>query len=348
MKKLSIIIFLIGLVALFSCKKDEDKAILGSPKAPVLNLVAGDTVVLKITDKDSLIIYSWSASDFGLVLVTSYNVQVDKQGNDFKDAVSLGIVSNVTSLSILTSDLNNNLLSMEFNPDQPDPLALEFRVQATVSSTTAPSNSAAVKKVMTPYYVKIIYPLLFVPGNYQGWNAGDSITAIPSLKSNDKYDGYLWMSSSALEFKYAVGGNWDLNYGDDGADGILEVNGANIIPGTGPGYYHLKVDISGTIKTHIFLKTDWGLIGDATPGGWDTDTPMVYDSIAKTWSVTLNLTAAKIKFRANQKWDLNYGDNGADGSLEEGGADIAVPADGNYTVTLNLSGAIFRYNLKKN
>jgi hypothetical protein len=156
------------------------------------------------------------------------------------------------------------------------------------------------------------------------------------------------MSSSALAYKYTVGPSWTTNYGDNGATGTLVANGDNIAPTTGPGYYHLKADLSKPVKTHSFLKTTWSVIGDGTPGGWNTDTEMAYDSIARTWNVTVNLTAAFIKFRANNDWTLNYGDTGGVGKLVEGGDNIAVPVAGNYTVTLNLSGAIFRYNLKKN
>ncbi len=346
MKKLSIIIFLIGLVGLFSCKKDETKAVLSSPTVPVLTVAGGDSIVLKKSEAETMITFTWSAASFGLTLVKTYTLQVDKQGNDFKDPISLGSVTNVTTLSIQTSDLNNKLLTKEFNPDAPEPMPLEFRVQVTLTNSYTPTNSAGVKKVVTPYYVKIIYPLLFVPGNYQGWNPADSTTAIPSLKANTDYVGYLWMNASPLEFKYAVAGNWDLNYGDDGGDGTLDVNGANIVPPNGGGYYQLKADLKNF--KHSFLKTDWSVIGDATPGGWNTDTDMAYDSIAKVWKVTLDLTAGGIKFRANHDWALNYGDTGATGALNEGGDNIAVPVAGNYTVTLNLSGAIFRYNLKKN
>ena len=75
---------------------------------------------------------------------------------------------------------------------------------------------------------------------------------------------------------------------------------------------------------------------------------MTYDTATKTWTVTLNLNAGKIKFRANDAWDLNYGDNDFDGSLEEGGADIPVAAAGNYTITLNLEVAGYAYEIKKN
>jgi hypothetical protein len=43
-----------------------------------------------------------------------------------------------------------------------------------------------------------------------------------------------------------------------------------------------------------------------------------------------------LKFRANGNWDLNYGDTGANGTLEEGGTNIGTIA-GNYLVTLDLS-----------
>jgi hypothetical protein len=275
---------------------------------------------------------------------------MDKQGNNFKDPIAIGTVTSAKSFSLLTSVLNNKLLGMEFNPDlNPSaPMALEFRVMASVSTLATAAYSPVISKVMVPYYVKIVYPLLFVPGNYQGWNPADSTTVIYSAKSNLIYNGYVWMSSSAPQFKYTDGPKWDVNYGDNGADGTLDLGGANIAPATGPGYYHLTVDLSGTPKTHTYLLTAWSVIGDATPGGWNTDTDMAYDSIAKTWNVTLNLTAASIKFRANHAWDLNYGDTGADGSLDFNGDNIAVPVAGNYTVTLNLSGAIFRYKLQKN
>jgi len=75
---------------------------------------------------------------------------------------------------------------------------------------------------------------------------------------------------------------------------------------------------------------------------------LIYDKATKTLKVTLALKVGKIKFRANDAWDLNYGDNDFDGSLEEGGADIPVAVAGNYTITLNLEVAGYAYEIKKN
>jgi starch-binding outer membrane protein SusE/F len=349
MKRLSIIIFLIGLVGLFSCKKDETKATLQTPVNPVLNLSVDSMTLLK-NYADSMITFTWSSASFGQTLVTTYTLQVDKQGDSFKTPLAIGSVTAVNSLTIVTKDLNNKFLGLEFNPDlrPPTPLNLEFRIMASVSSLATPAYSAVISKVVTPYYVKIVYPLLFVPGNYQGWNPADSTTVIYSAKSNLIYDGYVWMSSSAPQYKYCDGPSWTTNYGDNGGTGVLAAGGNNITPSTGPGYYHLKVDLSGATKTHTYLLTNWSVIGDATPGGWNTDTDMAFDTISKLWSVNVALTAANIKFRANHVWDLNYGDTGADGSLDMNGDNIAVAEAGNYTVTLNLTGAIYRYKLQKN
>jgi hypothetical protein len=59
------------------------------------------------------------------------------------------------------------------------------------------------------------------------------------------------------------------------------------------------------------------------------------------------LTANFIKFRANDAWDLNYGDTGADGSLEAGGDNIPIEEAGTYEITLDLSSYPYTYSLEK-
>ena len=64
---------------------------------------------------------------------------------------------------------------------------------------------------------------------------------------------------------------------------------------------------------------------------------MTYDAGTSTWRITLDLVAGQIKFRANDDWGWNYGDTGADGSLENDGDNLVIDAAGNYTVVLDLS-----------
>ena len=353
MKKLTIIITIIGLVGFYSCKKDETKATLKSaPGASTLTIPGGSAMVLLKDSSNASLIYTWTKADYGAQIVVFYFLQIDKQGNGFNNAINLGTVNGKTSLSLLTSDLNSKLLTFEFDPNIMDPLPMEFRIQTLIKNidgaiidTIKPVNSAVIQQTITPYYEKIVYPLLCVPGSYQGWNIADSITTVASVGSNDKYEGYMLFPANT-EFKFAKF-SWDAdkNWGDNGADGTLDAGGANIKV-TDSAYYKINADLVGL--TYTLVKTNWAVIGDATPGLWNTDTPMTYDATNKVWTVTLDLTAGHIKFRANGNWDLNYGDDGANGSLEEKGADIAGPGAGNYTITLNFSQPIYKYKFKKN
>lgn len=81
----------------------------------------------------------------------------------------------------------------------------------------------------------------------------------------------------------------------------------------------------------------WGIVGSSTPNGWGgPDLPMTYNVDLDIWEATVEFTNGEIKFRADNNWDNNYGDNDYDGSLEPGGANIYVSA-GYYRVSLNLT-----------
>jgi len=121
------------------------------------------------------------------------------------------------------------------------------------------------------------------------------------------------------------------------------------------GYYFVKANTNELIYSTEVMN--WALTGSATPLGWPAgpdgtagqDYEMTYNLDTQTLKVTLELTADEVKFRANDAWSLNYGDTGADGSLEEGGDNIKVPSAGNYTVTLDLSNPRdYTYSLVKN
>ncbi|MDX9696061.1 MAG: SusF/SusE family outer membrane protein [Bacteroidales bacterium] len=93
----------------------------------------------------------------------------------------------------------------------------------------------------------------------------------------------------------------------------------------------------------------WGLIGDATPGGWGADTEMTPNEDGTEWTWTGNLasvpatetTEAKdgeFKFRANGSWDSQIGDDGAGGAEFSSNAaswKITAAEAGNYTIVLN-------------
>lgn len=81
------------------------------------------------------------------------------------------------------------------------------------------------------------------------------------------------------------------------------------------------------------LPDSWGVIGTACGTNWDTDFAMT-ETEAGVWvSEPLEMKAGEeFKVRLNKDWTTNYGEN-----CEANGANIKVPADDTYTVTLNLN-----------
>jgi len=188
------------------------------------------------------------------------------------------------------------------------------------------------------------YPVLNCPGSYQGWDPANPNTVIASAKSNGQYEGYLYFATANIQFKFAAG-SWSVNWGDAGG-GKLKHNGDNISVAV-PGYY--KVNADTVALTFSVTKTTWAIIGDATAGGWSTDTPMAYDTASKTWKVTADLVKGGLKFRANAGWDINYGDDGTlKGILKAGGDNIAIPVAGTYVITMKLGIPDYTYSVVMN
>ncbi len=141
------------------------------------------------------------------------------------------------------------------------------------------------------------------------------------------------------EMKFRMNNDWAVNYGDNGNDGTLDAGGANIA--TTAGIYIVTVDLNDMSYTLESIDYVWGLVGSAynnwgaTPDAQFTrDWSRPFDDI---WILRdVDLLAGEYKFRANNDWAVNYGDNGANGTLEAGGANI-VSVAGTYTITLDFS-----------
>ena len=83
--------------------------------------------------------------------------------------------------------------------------------------------------------------------------------------------------------------------------------------------------------------SDWGLVGDATQNGWNGPDMEMYETSFNVYELYADLLGNQMKFRFNEDWGVNFGDDGADGSLESGGANIVIPGDGVYHVILDLN-----------
>lgn len=180
-------------------------------------------------------------------------------------------------------------------------------------------------------YVAASYPT----EGYSNWTPESSPYVRNTDDSPTMLEGFVNMAENNSEWKFATDNTWSTNFGDDNTDGTLEAGGANVV--SAAGYYKINVDMSTTPMTYTAISTDWGVIGDASPGGWDTDTDLTYDATSQTWRGTVHLAAGSFKYRANDDWDINYGSSAANNTLNAGGDNIANSVEADYDITLDLS-----------
>lgn len=348
---------LIGLAStvLWSCEKDETQVVAGSGTGPVLTASQTALVLNGAEPATAVESFTWTPADFGFDAAVAYTLQLAKAGTNFEAAKEVALGASRT-IQYTNEELNQiALVSLGLSTGSVG--QVEARVKAVVSPKLDPVYSNVVLIAITPYQVVINYPSLWVPGDHQGWtpSAADKIS---SVADDGTYEGFVNIGSGSLQFKFTSDPDWDhTNYGaatttvtGNNVSGTLSTDGGagNLTVPTA-GYYRLKANTS--LLTWEAVKIDWGLIGDAIPGtGWGSDQNMTYDPATKTWSITLDLEGGKaIKFRANDAWDINFGDDGADAKVEYNGANIAITESGNYTVTLDLSTpGYYSYTVKKN
>ena len=351
MKKIKLTLFIAVLgFLLVSCARDiTEPTISSSPtKSTIADLSL--TAAFTVNNADSLITFSWSAADFGFSSSTSYVVQLSPK-SDFSSNVATLFTTQKSKGTAKVGDINTLILSWNYAIGTP--VTVYYRIAASVSSSVATVYSDTKSKSFTPYDAVINYPMIYVPGAYQGWSPGADNGRLYSYGFNSQYAGIIRIkdgTNAASEFKITVNPNWNgPNYGGtltktgNNYAGTLDANGGNF--SVSAGTYAMVVDVNA--KTIMLTKTDdWGVIGSACKYSWDKSVPMFYNGQRKMWEITVNLVAGEFKFRANDAWDLNYGDTGANGSLEAGGDNIKLLVAGNYTIRFDP--VKLTYTVKKN
>ena len=180
------------------------------------------------------------------------------------------------------------------------------------------------------------YTIGIVGGAYNNWGATPDF-ALTYDPYSDVFRGIVTLIDG--EMKFRMNNDWGVNYGDDGADGTLELAGANIT--VTAGVYIATVNLNDSTYTLEGITNVWGVVGGAyndwgaTPDAqFSRDWSQPFDDVWILNDVTL--IDGEFKFRANNDWGTNYGDDGADGTLELNGANLTTVA-GTYTFTLDFT-----------
>lgn len=176
---------------------------------------------------------------------------------------------------------------------------------------------------------------IYVPGDPK-WNPA-SAPALRSPNYDGVYTGYAYLTTNGFKFVETRNGwepQWNYTYFTSYSDGIT---GSDNICAPSNAFYYLKANLPNT-KLEI-IPMEWGIIGDATAGGWDADTKMEWNADEEAWVITTNLEGGKqFKFRYhNDKGDWTYNYGGDIDDLSEGGSNIAVAETGTYEIKLFLT-----------
>ena len=181
-------------------------------------------------------------------------------------------------------------------------------------------------------------------GTNRGFAAGNDVPFLSNGQDGmfravaTLYDGY---------FKIREDNAWGVNYGDNGADGTLELGGDNIA--ITAGHYIIDFDSVNLTVTVTHAGTVWGVVGDATLNGWGAaeDVKLMPDPCNDGVYIVKDVVLKDgfIKFRQDDAWGVNLGDNGADGTTDAGGDNIAVTA-GTYDMVLDTVNGTYTLTVK--
>ena len=172
-------------------------------------------------------------------------------------------------------------------------------------------------------------PVLYMAGDANGWATNDYLAGEDGVH----FTGFMYLNQNG--FKFCTQPEWKgTNYG---ANFDTAGDAANITMTEAAGYY--KVDVDLETKSYVLTPiTTIGIIGSASPNGWDSDVDMTYVPYnAETkelgyWEIKdVTFTSGEIKFRANDDWAINWG--GDTNALTQGGDNISVDA-GTYDIKL--------------
>lgn len=349
--KISTLVLL--LVTSLSCENDEQITVQADGGPQLITPLDGSSYVLDpLNASNEATTLVWNHADYSVRTEVNYEVQVALAGADFADFEVGGTTTNrfVTWTVEALNTVMLNLGAMPFEATD-----IDVRIKASLGSNAdLVSYSNVITLRVTPYTTDL--PKIYVVGNFlnssgygSDWTPANAVPIAASDFGKTDFEGYVYMNGTSNEYKFLpTNSSFDGDYGDDGSfSGVLVQTGESNCQVTGAGYYYVKANTGEVTANnpnglkYSIAPASWAVTGGATPNGWPDpalDHDLTYNPTTKKWSIVLALSAGEFKFRANNGWDLNLGnDANDDGSMDYGGPNLTVAAAGTYLIELNLS-----------
>lgn len=318
-----------------SCEKDAELTTLEKidfPSSPSLS--SNSLELVQEEQNEPVLTVSWPEVVYPIDAPVEYTLQFDVPAdtvgeNAWDNAINIAAGKDVFSKSFQGLDINQMAEELGLEPEVEGEIVV--RVLAFMDRTV---TSEPVGFAVRPYSTVIAVPEIFLPGTYQGWDPATA-ASIPSTDIPGIYQGVMTFPEGELDFKVTVDRNWEENYGDDD-NGNLIFDAPNNLSVSEAGTYLITVNLN-TMRWSA-EPYSFGIIGTATPGGWDTDTDMIYDSEDEVWRIAQYLQPGALKWRLNDAWAVNYGPRNNDEGiayLDDPGAHNISEA-GVYEVTFKV------------
>jgi len=329
-------IFLVALLSLgfWSCE-DEQELLFSTPAAEFSIITPdGGTAVVLTPDlgTNPALTVSWEDADYGTPTAVTYIVEIAKTGTDFESPIAAAS-TNGTNITWSVLELNGAAVGAGLTPFEQG--GLDIRIKATTGTTGSQAVYSDVVTVLVTTFSTDL-PMLAVPGNHQGWNPPTAPRIAASAFGETDYEGYMWLDGGHKFVGPDAAGNFNwgnIDWGWDGSTvGVLVETGEQDLNAPA-GYYRVRANT--TALTYSEVLTTWGIIGAATPNGWDSSTQLTYNPTTKFWEGIVVMTAGEFKFRANNDWAINFG--GPVEAMGYDGPNLSVDAAGTYMVKLDLT-----------
>lgn len=367
-----------------SCDRDDTLAVAELKSNPdIISSLSATSYVINDTNlSNTFETIVFKKANFGVNVETENQLELALAGTSFAKPINLGVATSDNYVKLTYQELNNALINLGLVPNTP--ADVEVRVKSNIKSgNTNPTYvySSPISFKVTPFKANPddLFPKIYMPGiwdevalgGYAEWDETNS-PALYSSKKNNVYAGFQYMAFKSASypldpdngaFKFTPGASWDNDMGDDHTrTGKLTKDGEwNIKVPDYPvaNTFFIKVDLAN--MTYSLEKANMGIIGEATPNGWNSQVDLAYNpSTMKFEIASIALTGGKVfKFRNNDSWSIKIqpasGDvtpvsgkevqvyNSAEGTVKDDPSFIC-PESGNYKVELDLHNSGY-YNL---
>ncbi|MFZ2907441.1 MAG: SusE domain-containing protein [Cyclobacteriaceae bacterium] len=326
--KTKIILYTVWAVTLLAFSSCEEDALVTLNPDAVLEPVSSETDVVLTEDGEGtdVLTISWPEPEYGFAASPTYYIYLDKEGGDFSEGVVVNNGGNV-SKTFKSEELNAYLINLDFDPEVESELIVKVEARLATSSSLM-SEVISLNATAYTSFLDLSTTWGIVGSGYNNWG---QFPDAPFFTTSSPGVIVSYVTLKTGEIKFRENNDWGNNLGDDGANGSLEANGANIAVTAGT----YKVTFNTGNNTYTIVPYTWGIVGSAYNNwGATPDFKFEYDDSSNKWRAIVSLLDGEFKIRKNNDWGTNYGDDGADGTLEAGGANMVVTA-GKYQITFD-------------